>query len=128
VSNEQQRQLVATPEEAVANLKARLSDHPEPTPESVTDELAAIEAAHGNCTDGCVVPTLLAALHAEQEARARVEAAARALSDFLYDGIGWIERGPSGMSVADAERLNDLGDALRAALAPDASEGEPTDG
>jgi hypothetical protein len=94
--------------------------HPEPTPESVEHALHF----DPDCEE-CVYlarPERIAATPQADRGDGLREAAT-ALSDFLFDGIGWIERGPSGMSVADAERLADLGDALRAALRDTAPSG-----
>lgn len=44
-----------------------------------------------------------------------IEAAATALSEHL-ERIGWMEHGPSGMSVADADRLDVLGENLHVAI------------
>jgi hypothetical protein len=88
----------------------------------MTDELAAIEAAHGNCTDGCVVPTLLAALHAEQEARARVEALIVEWSGARHAYVD----APMDDDAEEQAVLHEVEERMHAAaLAPDASEGEP---
>jgi hypothetical protein len=98
----------------------------------MTDELAAIEArdaaywSFDTSDEDSLVQrardrhVLLAALHAEQEARARVEAAARGLDSAVTRHINGGEAERTIWALVDARR------ALRAALAPDASGGEPT--